>query len=152
MSGLKASQAFAAFRQSVTTELTNQVFDKLVPNFNAEAADIRKGYDDAIEVANEAPTDAAKNRLIELAANTKKARIFDLVRRKNAFIDGLNVRMKLEIKERLDEYKGETYEEEEEDPRNKGKKRKVTKVKFPDGSIAKVPQGLFVDSKLFQRI
>lgn len=147
---VKASQAFAALRQAVILELTNAVYDGLLPNFNAEIEDIRRKYEEAVAVAAEAPTDAARNKLIELADAQKKSRILDLSKRKNEFVMSLRTRLGVEQAKVIEEYKGERFSEEEK--RDGKKPRTVEKVKFPDGSVAKIAGNLFIDYSGFQRV
>jgi len=147
---VRASQAFAAFRQSLVSELSNKVYEELQPHFNAEAEDIRRRYSDSVKDAADANTENSKKKLLELAESNKKARILDLAKRKNDFIASLKVRLNLEITERLTEYKAEVFEEKE--PREGKPDRIVKKAKFPDGSMAKVPQNLYIDYSGFQRV
>lgn len=147
---VRSSQAFAAFRQSLVSELSAKVYDELMPQFNAAVEDIRREYESSVQAANEAPTEVAKNKLIELAESHKKARILDLAKRKNDFIGSLRIRLKLEIDGRLTEYKAEVVEEEEKREGSE-KTRMVKKAKFPDGSMAKIPQNLYIDYSGFQR-
>lgn len=147
---VKASQSFAARRQAIILTLRNEIFSDLLPKFNAEAEDIRRKYEEAIAVASDAPTDNAKNSLTELAEATKKARILDLNKRKNEFIESMRLTLRMEQKSTIDDYKGELFEEKEET--KEGKERTVEKVKFPDGSIAKVAKNIFIDYSAFVRI
>ena len=145
---IRQSQAFAAFRKSIINELNNDITTSLVPDFNSECEDIRRQYTDTETFASDQP-DVAKVKLIELAESRKRARILDLVVRKNKFLESLKVRLVLEMKQRLDEYHAEVMEEDEE---RDGKTRKVLKAKFPDGSQAKVPQNIHIDFSVFDRV
>lgn len=156
MSGIKASQAFAARREFIIRDLVRNLHEELVPAFNAECVDIKKVYDETVSYAQDCPTDVAKKKLIELAESNRKARIFDLNFRKRQFIDGLNLDLKMQSNKWVEEYKGETFEEQEEDRKRvdrdgKPKMRTVVKAKFPDGSSAKIPQQLYIDTTLFDR-
>lgn len=151
---VKASQAFAALRQAVILELQNQVHDNLLPSFNAEVEDIRRTYAKAMETAEEAPTDVAREKLKTLAEANKKARVLDLVKRKNDFIQSLQMQLRAEQMKVIEEYKGEPFVESEKRKEKNGeeKERTVEKVKFLDGSVAKVAQNLFIDYTGFQRV
>lgn len=145
---IRSSKAFAAYRQAVIAELTQTLVEQFVPAHNAEIEDIRIEHKKTFDFALTQP-DSARNKLIELADKKRKARILDLAKRKQDFLGSLKVHLNIEMKERLTEYNAEQVEEMEE--RN-GKEVKVVKAVFPDGSKAKIPQGLFIDFSLFQRI
>ena len=140
---MRKSQAFAAFRQSLCTELTAAYLNNLVPQFNAECEDIRREHASTVEEANEAKSENAKNKLIELAEANKRARIMDLNVRKNEFVQSLRTRLKLEQDQRIEEYGGIVGTKE-------GEKGKF--VAFSDGSEAKVARDLWIDYKLLQRV
>ena len=145
---IKISQVFAAKRTEVVTELQNLISETLVPEFNAELEDIRRQYSETYNYALEQP-DSARNKLLALADNKRKARKLDLDLRRQQFIDSLHTRLVGESLADAEAYGGVISEEMEE--RN-GKKRTVKKVAFPDGSRAKMPSGIFVDYSLFQRL
>ena len=145
---IKISQVFAAKRAEVVTELQNLISETLVPEFNAELEDIRRGYAESYDFAVTQP-DIARNKLLVLADNRRKARKFDLQLRRQQFIDSLHTRLVGESLAVAEEHNGVISEEVEE--RN-GKMRAVKKVAFPDGSRAKIPSGIFVDYSLFQRL
>ena len=155
---IRTSQAFAARREVIILGLQQALSEDLVPHFNAECFDIRKKYDETIEFTKDMEDGPAKTKLIELAESNRKARIFDLNLRKRQFIDGLNVDMKMQCKSWLNDYKGEEFEERE--PLKSGathrdgnpRMRTVLKAKFPDGSQAKIPQQLYIDPRLFDRV
>lgn len=146
---IRTSQAFAAFRQAVIQELHNELHNELIPQFNAECADIRKAFEETIEFAKTQP-DTPRNKLIDLADRRKRARILDLVHRRKKFLESLDLRMKLEINKRLTEYEAEQFEEVEK--HDNGTERPVTKARFPDGSVAKIPNRLHVDFRVFDRV
>ncbi len=147
---VRTSQVFAAQRTAIIKELQMEVSDKFLPNFNAEVFDIRKSFKDNSTYAIEQP-DTARNKLLDLGEARKKARILDLVKRKNDFLSSLKIRLGMEIKEKIEEFNGEVFEEEERIG-DTDRMRRVTKVKFPDKSVAKVPTGLYIDYSAFDRV
>ena len=143
---MKTSKVFAAFRQSISMEITQAIADGIVPEFNAECADIRRKFDDTITFATtEAASDNARNKLIDLAHATRKARILDLAKRRNEAIDKHRIHFLGDVRERLTDYNAEMVEDIEGG-------KKVLRAKFPDGSMAKVPQNLFVNYDQFDRV
>jgi len=145
---IKISQVFTAKRTEVVTELQNLISETLVPEFNAELEDIRRGYAESYDFAVTQP-DVARNKVLELSDCRRKARKLDLDLRRQQFIDSLHTRLVGESLAEAETYGGVISEEMEE--RN-GKQRKVKKVAFPDGSRAKIPSGIYVDYSLFQRL
>lgn len=143
---IRTSQAFAAYRQAVIEELQSEIQNRLVPEFNAEVSDIEKMYRETTESAATAPTPNASESLLRVAMRNKDARILDLKLRRQRFLDEVQTRLRLEMADRLSEYGGETFEEEES--RN-GRTRKVSKARFPDGSVSKIPGHVFIDWKQF---
>ena len=125
MSSIKYAHAFAQFSRSLILELQDDFNNNLVPQFNSEAEDIRREWEEKRPVCE------------ALADHKKRARAMDLVVRRRRFIDDLNTRLKMELNLRVEEYEGK----QEED-----------KVVFPDESIAKMPKAFFVDYRVFQRI
>ena len=148
---IRASQAFAAFRQSVISELQEDLMVNFVPNFNAEVFDIQKEFEDIHEYTTENISDAAKAKMLELAEKKRHARTMDLMFRKNKFLESMTLTMKVQMLDRVKEYGGEQFEETET-RENSTRTRKVLKAKFPDGSVAKIPQQLHIDWSLFQRV
>lgn len=136
---MRLSQAFATLRVAVIAGLTSQINETLVPNFNSEVEDIRKEWEE-----KRATSEA-------LADHHKRARIADLVVRRDAFIASLNdeLRLQLNARAKLPEYGGEVAEVPVE---KEGKSKTVLEVKFKDGSTARMPKSLWVDYKIFARI
>lgn len=126
MSQIKYSHAFAQFSKSLILELQDDLNSNLLPQFNAEAEDIRREWEEN------------KPRSEALADHKKRARVLDLVIRRKRFIEELNTRLAMELKGRLEEYQAESVGEH--------------RVRFPDGSEASVPRGFFVDYRVFQRV
>jgi hypothetical protein len=149
---IRASQAFAAYRQAVISELNEELVTSFLPQFNAEVFDIQKQFTDTENYITENhASDDANNKIKELAEKKKHARTMDLMFRKNKFLESLTLKMKMEMLNRVNEYGGEQFEEMEEHA-GRTKPRKVLKAKFPDGSVAKIPQQLHIDWSLFQRV
>ena len=149
MSDLKASQVFAAYRQAVIERLQQSIAE-FVPEYNAECNDIRVKYEQAESFAVDCPTDAAKAAITRLADAERKSRTMQLAWKKKQFLDSLKMDLHAEIKVMLDDLRADQHEETELN--SVGKERKVIKAKFPDGSMAKVPQGLVIDFSQFQRV
>ena len=148
---VRASQAFAANRKAVISELLNKLNLEFVPSYNAEIEDIRRQFEKMVTFADEQPISA--QALKEAAESRRKARILDINKRKNEFIQSLQVHMKMELAEKIKEYGGTEFEDEESiEGAEEGKTRKVNKVKFPDGSMAKVPRNLFIDYQAFAKV
>lgn len=143
---IRTSQAFAAFRQAVIEELQSEIQNQLVPTFNASVADIEAQYKETTESAATAPTPNASESLLRVAMRNKDARLLDLKLRRQQFLNEIQTRLRMEIRSKLEEYQAETFEESE--TRN-DKVRVVSKARFPDGSIAKIPGHVFVDWKQF---
>lgn len=136
---IKRSQAFAAMRQSLLSELSGIVQDELVPQFNSEAEDIRREHE-AMRL-NPKKGEA-------LADHRKRARIADMVVRRKVFIDDLQSRLQITLGGTVMDYKGEIVEEIEEGT-GKVLSRKAV---FPDGTTAKMPKSLWIDYRQFQRV
>ena len=143
---IRTSQAFAAFRQAVIEELQSEIQNELIPTFNASVADIDRQYKATTESAANAPTPNASESLLRVAMRNKEARLLDLRLRRQQFLNEIQTRLRMEIGNRLNEYGAETFEEVE--VRN-DKERVVSKARFPDGSVAKIPGHVFVDWKQF---
>lgn len=139
---MRCSQAFAALKSQVIAEMLDRVHTELVPHFNAEIEDIVKVWE------KERPVSEA------LADHKKRARIADLVLRRDSFIESLNNEMRLILGGRIKEkeYEGKVAEAETDDDHNPGKKRKVLEITFKDGSKARLPQRLWLDYRVFARV
>ena len=146
---IRTSQAFAAFRQSIIEQLHAEIENSLVPQFNSEVVDIEKDYTSTVAASEETPTPNAKLALVRVAERNREARVLDLKLRRQHFLNEVQSKLRLEMHQRIDEYKGVVSEETEE---RDGRKRLVEKVKFPDGSIAKVPAHVYVDFKQFESV
>ena len=133
---MRKSQAFASHRHAVILELNKELQEHGIPEFNAEAADIRKIHEEDSKT-----TDVGE----ALADHQKRARTNDMLIRRKEYIDGLQTRLKMEMHTRVEEYKGTLIEEEKDG-------KKIYVAKFPDGSQARVPRGLWVDYKAFQAV
>lgn len=140
---MKKSQAFAMLRESVIQELQFQIQTVLVPEFNSEVKDIEVEWENGRKVSE------------ALADHRKRARVADLIIRRDSFLESLNndLRLALNARVKLPEYSGEISEIEipisKED---ETETRKVLEVKFNDGSRARMPRSLWVDYKAFQRV
>jgi very-short-patch-repair endonuclease len=135
---VKKSQAFAALRTQVITELQGEIQGELVPNFNSEIVDIRKKYETTRSERGEA-----------LADHEKRARITDLKVRQQEFIDECNRDLAARMEKRVKEYGGEIVTI----TTGEGKEAKsVLEAKFPDGSTARVPKALWIDYNQFDRV
>lgn len=132
---VRKSQAFAAYRTELVTEMQGDVLQTLVPSFNAEIVDIRKSTEETKQLKGEA-----------LADHHKRARIQDLKVRQQDFIDGLNAELTEKLSKRVDLYGGKIEEKENE----AGKK--VLEATFSDGSVARMPKSLWIDYNLFDRV
>jgi len=135
----KASEVFSAFRQASITELQHNILNDLLPNYTAEAEDIRREHE-----AN-TPISAA------LADHKKHARVLDLIHRRNKFIAECNSVLVDTLTKKAKELNG-TITEVTETHRDTGKEQTVLKVLFDDGSRAKMPRGLWIDFKQFVRV
>ena len=144
---IRVSQAFAAFRQAVIEELKSEIQNQLIPTFNAEIADIEAKYKETTEAAANAHTPNASEALLRVAMRNKEARLLGLQLRRQQFLNEIQTRLRMEVGAKLSEYGGETFEEEETNSNNKT--RVVSKARFPDGSIAKIPGHVFVDWNQF---
>lgn len=137
---VRLSQAFAAFRNEQCAIAQNSIQTVLVPEFNAEAEDIRRTYE--TESKDPAIGEA-------LAMHRKRARILDLNVRKQQFIQELDNEMQEALTKRVMDYKGtiaaKTITEGD-------KQKEVLEAVFPDESFARVPKKLWVDYRQFQRV
>ena len=76
---MKASQAFAAFRQSLITDKQHAIINELVPEFNSQCEDIRRRVEaDFNTYHNQAKAD-----------NFKKSLTYDLILHRNTVIDAV---------------------------------------------------------------
>lgn len=136
---MKASQAFAAFRTSLITDKNHVILTELVPIFNSCCEDIRRKVDEDFNTYhNQAKSD-----------NLRKTLIYDLVLYRKQILDTVQNSMAKAIKERLQ--KDNATVEEEIIESNERPKHVLT-AKFPDGSAAKVPQKLWIDYTMFERV
>jgi len=129
---IKMNAAYNAFRAALVTELQDALLNKFLPNFRAEMEDISREHQEIV-ASNEA-----------LANNKRHARELDLKMRRDQFIKQLQLELRSKCLCRVEEYQGEIEEIE-----TNGKKQ--TRVTFPDKSQANVPNGLWIDYKLFDR-
>lgn len=137
---MKMSQAFAAFRTSLITNEQFAIANELVPVFNARCEDIRRKHEE----------DFQKYKNQAKADNLKKSLTYDLVLHRKQVLDVVQQRMEDQINERLAADKAELIEEEI--PQERGRPKKVLTAKFPDGSMARVPQALWIDYNQFDRV
>lgn len=136
---MKASQAFAAFRTSLITDKNHAILNELVPMFNSCCEDIRRKVEtDFNTYHNQAKAD-----------NLKKSLTYDLVFHRKGVLETVQQSMQRAIDERLAADGAELVEEKIE---NDGRVKHVLTAKFPDGSMARVPQALWVDYSLFDRV
>ena len=132
---MKQSQAFAAFRQSLISNLSHALENELVPEFNSRCEDIRRRSELDFETYhNRAKSD-----------NLKKTLTYDLVLHRNAVIDDLQKNLRSQVVERLAGDGAEIREEEVPDPKKEGRMRRITTALFPDQSKARVPNSLWID-------
>lgn len=141
MNNVTMAAAFATFRNVVIEELKVDVSEELLPNWKAEAEDIRRTHEELRATKGDAVAD-----------NHKKARVMDLQVRRNMFLDGLNSELQTRMHGRVKDYNGVTTTVKVADPKHDGEMKDVQEVKFPDGSTARVPQRLWIDLNLFERI
>jgi very-short-patch-repair endonuclease len=134
---MRLSQAFAAFRTEVVESLLLNLREELLPQFNAEVADIRQEHE---KMSKESAA---------LADHRKRSRIMDLKVRQQQFIDGLDADLKAAMEKRIKDYAGTIESKQIAD--GKGSKE-VLEAKFPDGSTARVPKKLWVDYTQFHRV
>lgn len=135
---MKKSQAFAALRNQIVAELTENINSELIPHFNSDVVQIREAFE------REKPESEA------LAMHRRRARIADLVIKRDEFIKGLNKELHDQLMQRVKDYNGEITEVtvESED----GKSVKKLEAKFDDGSVARMPKSLWINFKAFDRV
>jgi hypothetical protein len=130
------SVAFAANREAITVELLQLVTAQELPRFNACVEDIRRIY-------------AEENKNLKigetLADHRKRARYEDARVKREQFIATLQSRLRLEMEAKVTEYGGELVASEDKEG------KPVTIAKFPDGSTARLPRGLWINYKMFDR-
>jgi hypothetical protein len=135
---VKKSQAFAALRAAVVAELQEEINDVLIPRFNAEIEQIRREFEEK------------KPESEALAMHRRRARISDLVIRRDEFISKSNTEMRAQLEKRISEYGGSISEieirSEDDEP------RKVLEAKFDDGSVARMPKSLWINYGAFNRV
>ena len=139
---MKQSQAFAAFRQSLISNLKHALENELVPEFNSRCEDIRRKSESDFETYH----NRAK------ADNLKKTLTYDLVLHRNAVIDDLQKNLRQQVVERLAGDGAEIREEEVPDPKKEGRMKRITTALFPDQSKARVPNSLWIDYSIFDRV
>jgi predicted aminopeptidase len=132
----RMSVAFAANREAITVELLQLVSAEELPRFNASVENIRRLHEE--ERTNLKIGEA-------LADHRKRARYEDARVKREQFIATLQSRLRLEMEAKVTEYNG-TLEQSED---KEGKP--VTIAKFPDGSTARLPRGLWINYKMFDR-
>lgn len=139
---LKQSKAFAAFRASLITDKNYAILTELVPAFNAQCEDIRRKLEaDLTTYHNQAKTD-----------NFRKSLVYDLVLGRQKVLDQVQQEMQQRINERLKADGATVVEEIVRDPKKEGREKKVLTALFPDGSKARVPQALWIDYNVFDRV
>jgi hypothetical protein len=136
---IRLASAFATHRGDVIAELQLDVTEKLVPEFNAEINDIGVEYDKLKETKGET-----------FANNRKHARVMDLKVRQQQFINSLDKELSERMETRIKSYGGTVTPVKAINP--KGEEKEVMEVKFPDGSVARVPQRLWINYQQFQRV
>lgn len=136
---MKYSQAFAAFRASLITDKNYAIQNELVPVFNSRCEDIRRITDNDFEkYHNQAKSD-----------NLKRTLTYDLIMHRKQVIEKVQEDVAAAIDARLINDKAEIKTEEVE---KDGKVKTITTALFPDGSSARVPQNLWVDYGMFDRV
>ena len=135
---MKQSQAFAAFRTSLITDKNHAILTELAPMFNSECEDIRRRVEKDFETYhNQAKSD-----------NLKKSLVYDLVLGRKQTLAEVQNSMAKSITERL-ERDGATIRKDVEDG---DYVKNVQTAIFPDGSMARVPQSLWIDYSVFDRV
>ncbi len=137
---MKASQAFAAFRTSLITDLNHAILNELVPEFNSRCEDIRRRVDDDFKTYhNQAKSD-----------NFKKTLVYDLVLHRKTVLEGVQKTLSDKITKRLEDDQAAVRTEEISE---EGKKPKTVMIaEFPDKSSARVPMSLWIDYSAFDRV
>ena len=132
----RMSVAFAAQREAITVELLQLVDQQELPRFNAAVENIRRLHEEESHNVKVGPA---------LADHRKRARYEDERVKREMFLSTLQSRLRLELEAKVTEYQGtlETSEDKEHKP--------LIIAKFPDGSTARMPRGLWVNYKMFDR-
>ena len=137
---MKQSQAFAAFRLSLITDKNHAILNELVPEFNTQCMAIRERVEkDFNTYHNQAKAD-----------NFKKSLTYDLIMARDKQIEEVQIELQKSIDERL-AWDGASLREDTIPTSNNRVKTILTAV-FPDGSTARVPQKLWIDYSLFERV
>ena len=137
---MKQSQAFAAFRLSLITDKNHAILNELVPEFNTQCMAIRERVEkDFNTYHNQAKAD-----------NFKKSLTYDLIMARDKQIEEVQIELQKNIDERL-AWDGASLREDTIPTSNDRVKTVLTAV-FPDGSTARVPQKLWIDYSLFERV
>ena len=132
----RMSVAFAAQREAITVELLQLVDQQELPRFNAAVEDIRRQHE----------AEKGDPKIGEaLADHRKRARYEDQRVKRETFMSTLQSRLRLEMEAKVTEYGGTL--EQSTDKENKP----LIIAKFPDGSTARMPRGLWVNYKMFDR-
>jgi len=130
------SIAFATLREAVIVDLQQQLVTQSVPQFNAEIEDVRRVYDD--ERANPKIGES-------LAFHNRRARYEDMRVKREMFIKTLHTSLHSRLLQRVEEYGGDIEDSIDRD------NKPVKVVKFPDGSSARLPRGLWVQYDQYHR-
>ena len=137
---MKQSQAFAAFRLSLITDKNHAIINELVPEFNIQCKSICERVEkDFNTYHNQAKAD-----------NFRRFLTYDLIMARDKQIEEVQTSMQKSIDERL-AWDGASLRKDEITRAN-GKMKEVLTAVFPDGSTARVPQKLWIDYSLFERI
>lgn len=137
---LRTSQVFAASRNAVQEESIAAIRADLVPAFNAEVIDIEKMHTETLN--------RFKNQA--LADNKRKARMLMLVHSRKAVLDVARLNFEASIDKLVEQLGGEKIIVKEI-PKGEIAEREVRKVKFPDGSMARLPS-FFIPYADFQQV
>ena len=139
---MKQSVAFAAFRQSIITDLNHAVLNDLVPEFNSRCEDIRRRVEeDRLTYHNEAKS-----------SNLRKTLVYDAVLARQQVLDQIQSELQTKIMDRLVADNAEIREEEVPDPKKPNRMKKIITAMFPDKSSARVPSSLWIDFSAFDRV
>ena len=141
----RSNVLFAACRTAMLAELQADIQTNLIPQFNSEIEDIRRQGAETEEFAADQP-ELAKAALLNLVRARRSARLLELTNKRRQFLDGIKLRLKLEMSEKASELSGTITTHT--DDRN----RTVEVVQFPDGSSTKMPNNVYVDFSQFDRL
>lgn len=137
---LRTSQVFAASRNATQDESIANIRATLVPAFNAECFDIDKSHAETLEMY--------KNQA--LADNKRKARIMMLMHSRQEVLKTARAEFESKINELVEKLGGVEFTAREI-PKGKDKEVDVRKVKFPDGSVARLPS-FYIPYDDFQKV